>query len=170
LPIEFAVLDRPAFWLPQVSHVFHGRDIFAPVAAHLARGVPFFELGTAFTDPVVLDFPEPQRGNAGWRGQVIYIDHFGNIAANIRVENLGPALLHKESVVVHIGSMHVHGLVNAFGDRLSGDVIALLGSTGNLIVSVVNGDAAATLRVKVGDTVEVSVDPVGPQLDGKARP
>ena len=68
-----------------VSHVFHGRDIFSPVAAHLANGVSLPDLGTEFADPVRLQLPQPQRISNGWRGEIIHVDHFGNLASNIRV-------------------------------------------------------------------------------------
>ena len=151
---EFVHLDKPGYWLPQVSHVFHGRDIFAPCAAHLARGVPLRELGTLIHDPVRLEVPKPERTSTGWRGEVIHIDHFGNAASNIRVEHLDEALDKKASFTVKICGTEIHGLVNTFGERAPGELIALFGSTGNLIVSVVNGSAASRLGVKVGDTFE----------------
>jgi len=167
---EFTALDRPAYWLPDVSHVFHGRDIFAPVAAHLARGVSLSDLGTIITNPVLLDLPRPRHGTAGWQGEVIHIDHFGNVASNILATDLGQALQQKESLLVRLGSVQVHGLVNTFGERNSGEVIALLGSTGNLIVSVVNGDAAAVLGVRVGDGIEVSAEPAGRPFSAAEAP
>jgi S-adenosylmethionine hydrolase len=91
----------------------------------------------------------------GWRGEVIHIDHFGNIGSNIRVENLGEAMKHKEDILVHIKGSDIKGLVNTFGDRPIGELIALLGSTGNLAISVVNGSAVHRLDAKIGDTVEV---------------
>jgi S-adenosylmethionine hydrolase len=76
------------------------------------------------------------------------------LASNIRVENLAQALTHMESHRRLAGYRH-SGMVNTFGERQPGELVALLGSTGNLIVSVVNGSAAAWLDVKVGDTIEV---------------
>ncbi|MDP3185042.1 MAG: SAM-dependent chlorinase/fluorinase, partial [Anaerolineales bacterium] len=108
-------------------------------------------------DPVKLALPKPQRTENGWRGEVIHVDHFGNVAANIRVEHLGSELSHKERIVVRVGGVEIRGLVNTFGERPIGELIALFGSTGNLIVSVVNGSAAARLNAKVGDTVEVYI-------------
>jgi S-adenosylmethionine hydrolase len=150
-PVAVYHLDNPAYWLPEVSNVFHGRDIFSPAAAHLARGVDLPALGTPIADPVRLELPAPQRQGAVWKGQVIHIDHFGNIATNIRREHLaepGP-------LSVRLCGTEVLGLVRTFGDRQPGELVALYGSTGNLIVSVVNGDAAGRLRAKRGDPVEV---------------
>ena len=153
-PGEFVELQDPKYRLPVVSHVFHGRDIFAPAAGHLACGVPLASFGRAFADPVTIDLPKPVRTAQGLRGEVIHIDHFGNIASNIRVEDLAEALAHKEKITVLLGQTRVDGLVDTFGERPQGHLIALLGSTGNLIVSVVNGNAAQKLGARVGDPVE----------------
>jgi S-adenosylmethionine hydrolase len=153
-PCAFVQLDRTEYWLSDVSYVFHGRDIFSPVAAHLANLVPLLNLGTPFNDPVRLQLPQPQRSANGWLGEVIHIDHFGNIASNIRVENLGDALQNKDIIAVKLNGVEIKGMVNTFGEREEGSVVALLGSTGNLIVSVVNGNAAVKLNVKIGDRIE----------------
>ena len=156
-PHEFVVLDEPKYWLPKVSFVFHGRDVFSPAAAHLAAGIPLSSLGTKFTNPVLLSFPKPVRNEKGWRGEVIHVDHFGNVASNIRAENLGDALQTKERIIVRLREVEIRGLANTFGERPEGEIVALLGSTGNLIVSVVNGNASARLGVKVGDVLEAIV-------------
>jgi len=153
-PCKFVQLDRMKYWLSDVSYVFHGRDIFSPVAAHLANGISLTDLGTEFTDPVRLELPQPQRTGHGWRGEIIHIDHFGNVASNIRIEDLGAAIQHKEAIKVALNGIEIQGMVNTFGERREGEVVALLGSTGNLIVSVVNGNAALKLHVKVGDRID----------------
>ncbi len=152
---EFFELNNPKYWLPSVSHVFHGRDVFAPSAAHLADGIPLEELGTRIEDPVLLDLPQPAREADGWRAEVIHIDHFGNIASNLRVEHLGSSLEHKENFVVRLGMVEIRGLVDTFGQRPVGEVVALMGSTGNLIISVVNGSAVARLGSRIGDPIYV---------------
>ena len=154
---EFVELDRNKYWLPNVSFVFHGRDIFSPVAAHIANGLPLSELGRPFTDPVQLELPKPEKTNGGWRGEVIQIDHFGNISSNIRAEHIGEAINQKEKILVQLNGMEIKGLVDTFGERPVGELIALLGSTGNLGISVVNGNAAAKLGVKPGDEVLVTL-------------
>ena len=150
----FVELKEKEYWLPTVSYVFHGRDIFSPVAAHLANGVSLHELGTSFSDPVRLELPKPQPTDHGWRGEVTHIDHFGNLSTSIRAEHLGGALQQKEKIVVRLNGSEINGMVNTFGERPVGELIALMGSTGNLAVSVVNGNAADRLGTKVGDAVE----------------
>ncbi|MGA7194780.1 MAG: SAM-dependent chlorinase/fluorinase [Anaerolineales bacterium] len=154
---KFVQLDQTKYWLSTVSYVFHGRDIFSPVAAHLANGVSLPDLGTEFADPVRLQLPQPQRISNGWRGEIIHVDHFGNLASNIRVENLGDAIQNKDKIIVKLNGIEIKGMVNTFGERTEGEVVALLGSTGNLIVSMVNGNAAANLGFKVGDGIEAIV-------------
>jgi len=153
-PVEIVHLDKPQYWLNEISHVFHGRDVFAPIAAYLASGVPLHVLGTPIHDPVKLALPKPQRTENGWRGEVIHIDHFGNVASNIRSEHLQQAQAEKSGIMVRACGAEIHGLVDTFGERPAGELVALLGSTGNLIVSVVNGSAAARLNAKVGDTFD----------------
>ncbi|HEX2979101.1 MAG TPA: SAM-dependent chlorinase/fluorinase, partial [Anaerolineaceae bacterium] len=87
-PVDIVHLDRPEYWLKEVSYVFHGRDIFAPVAAHLANGVPLARLGSPIHDPLRLDIPHPTRTPTGWDAQIIYIDSFGNLVTNLRREDL----------------------------------------------------------------------------------
>lgn len=151
---EFVRLDNPKYRLPDVSHVFHGRDIFAPAAGHLAAGVPLSSLGPSFNDPIRLDLPKPRRTPQGLMGEVIHIDHFGNIASNIRVEHLSEHLSARQQVAVRLRGAEIHGLVDTFGERPVGELVALFGSTGNLIVSVVNGSAAQRLGAQVGDPFE----------------
>lgn len=161
---EFHELNNSKYWLPEVSHVFHGRDIFAPSAAHLAAGVPLEALGPRIEDPILLDLPQPNRIQAGWRGEIIHIDHFGNLASNIRIEHLAAAFKDKGRIAVRLGQTKVLGMVDTFGERPVGEVVALLGSTGNLIISVVNGSAAEQLGARVGDAIEVDMpaDVAGP--------
>src|SRR6266498_2742873 len=114
---EFTELNRTQYWLQNISHVFHGRDIFSPIAAHLANGVPLSELGSPFNDVIRLELPKPEKTNHGWRGEVIHIDHFGNISTNIRIENLGDAINEKENISVHLNGIEIKGMVNTFGEQ-----------------------------------------------------
>jgi S-adenosylmethionine hydrolase len=152
-PATFIHLDKRQYWLPNISNVFHGRDIFAPAGGHLAAGVPLEELGSRIQDPIRLSIPNPEQTQQGWRGQVIHIDHFGNISTNILYNHLGDA----PDAEVQLRGTVIHGLVKTFGERPAGDLVALYGSSGNLIVSVVNGSAAGRLDAQVGDPVQVKL-------------
>ena len=153
-PVEIVHTHKSEYWLAEVSHVFHGRDVFSPIAAHLASGVTLQELGTRIDDPVRLSLPRPQQTLFGWQGEIIHIDHFGNISTNVLKENLGEP----DSIQVRLCGVNIDGMVRTFGERAPGELVALYGSTGYLIVSVVNGNAAQRLNAAVGDTVEVVVN------------
>src|SRR5579859_3264691 len=152
-PVEVVKLDQPRYWRPEISHVFHGRDIFAPVAAHWALGVPLTELGSIISDPITFPLAPPERTPTGLRGEIVHLDHFGNIATNIRADDL--AGWETVAVQVHVRGATVHGLVATFGERAPVELIALINSAGELGVAVVNGSAARQLQAQVGDPVEV---------------
>lgn len=150
--IQIVLLNKSEYWLPEISRVFHGRDIFSPCAAHLALGVPLTDLGALIDDPIRLDYPRPESiPGDGLCGQVIEIDTFGNCSTNIESTQLLPL----GDVYVRVADQQIDGLVNTFGDRPKGALIALYGTSHDLMISIVNGDAARTLNISVGDFVEV---------------
>ncbi len=150
--IRVVHLDQSKYWLPEISKVFHGRDIFAPCAAHLAMGIALEDLGTPILDPIRLQIPHPESiHGGGWRGQVIEIDTFGNLSTNIDQSHLLPLA----EVFIQIAGRRIERLVNTFGDSPKGTLIALYGTAHDLMISIVNGDAAHTLNVSVGDVVDV---------------
>jgi S-adenosylmethionine hydrolase len=159
--VQAVQLDRPRFWLPQVSHSFHGRDIFAPVAAHLANGVALDELGSRLAEVVRLTIPRPTPlsgplaapGRLGWRGQVIHVDSFGNLATNFTRQHVSGAGTGKPCL--RIAGQEICGLANTFGEGQPGDLIAMLDSAGQVSVCEVNGSAARRLNVAAGEPVEI---------------
>ena len=151
---QFVHLDQSEFWLPEVTHVFHGRDIFAPVAAHLANRIPLSSLGSAISDPLRLILPKPYRIPGGWHGQVIHIDHFGNLSTNLNANQLKST----KEVIIKINQEKIVGLVSTFGESPPGTLIALLDSSGSLAISVVNGNAAQLLNANIDDPLEVFTD------------
>lgn len=152
-PVEFVHLNRPRYWLPNVSHIFHGRDVFAAAAGHLAAGVPLAELGDPVDDPILMDIPTPERTAQGWRGAVVHIDAFGNLSINLSLRQMQGAYIR----TVKIGETQIDGLVRTFGEKEPGELVALFDSSGKLCISVVNGSAAARLGSQTGDAVEVTL-------------
>jgi S-adenosylmethionine hydrolase len=154
-PLAAYSLDNPRYWLHPVSRTFHGRDIFAPVAAHLSLGVTPEVLGRPVKELVWLAAPQPEtRGNVT-HGEVVYADHFGNLVTNI------PAgALDKEGEIrIEVKGRRIAGLVQTFGQEESGPAGALLvlaGSHGYLEVAVRDGSAALTLGAGVGEPVRVT--------------
>jgi S-adenosylmethionine hydrolase len=145
--VRFVKLDQPKYWLSEVSNVFHGRDIFSPVAAHLANGVVLGDLGSPIDDPRLLQIPEPERTANGWRGQIVIVDNFGNLSSNLRHAHLAGL----DDVTVEIAGQSIHGLLQTFGEGQPGELVALFGEADDLAVCVVNGDAARRLNVRVGE-------------------
>lgn len=149
--IEIVHLDQPRFWLREVSNVFHGRDIFAPVAAHLASGIAPREMGTLIQDPVRLHLPVPQKTARGWRGEVIGIDHFGNLSTNLtRAQVQGI-----QNPRIRVAGREIRGLARTFGDGAPGTLLALIDSDDHMAVAVSNGSAARDLNAAPGDLVEI---------------
>jgi S-adenosylmethionine hydrolase len=151
--VEFIHLDKPGFWLPNVSRTFHGRDIFAPVAAHLAQGVTFSDLGTPFNDPTLLDLPKPIRTLNGWTSHVTIIDTFGNVTTDLPAKQI----INLSEVVITLRGKTISGLTESYGWSKKGDLIALVDSEGFIEIAVVNGSAARELGVEVGDLVEITL-------------
>ena len=149
--MEFVHLDNPKYWLPKVSNTFHGRDIFAPTGAHLAAGVPLRELGTPITDPIRLDMPRPEKTETGWLAHVTIIDIFGNLTTDLPAE----ALKGRYDVLIRIRDREINGIIESYGHREVGDLVAVVDSEYYIEIAVVNGSAAKTLGAQVGDVVEV---------------
>jgi S-adenosylmethionine hydrolase len=148
-------LDVPDYWLPAVSTTFHGRDIFAPCAAHAARGVAPEKLGTAIPIDSLVRLPNLQAtaGTGVVRGQVMHIDRFGNVITNIPASML-VELGAGRGVVVRVGGQSIAGLATTYTDVEVGAMAALISSGGSLEISVRNGDASRRLGCRAGDWVE----------------
>ena len=140
------------YWLPQVSSVFHGRDIFAPVAAHLSLGVALDQLGPRIEDLVTLPPPHLERLPEKIVGQVMHIDHFGNVLTNIPaadLESLGDA------PTIQVGLWQLVGISSAFAEGEYGKPIAYVDSSGHLALALVDGSAHERLGCQIGELVEV---------------
>jgi len=144
-------LSNPALQRSVVSATFHGRDILAPAAAHLLRGGDPAELGPPRTRFITLRNFEPSPAEQGFVGEVIFRDAFGNLITNINADHLADAP--PGSWAIEIAGERIEGIVRAYGDRPSGTLIALVGSSGWVEVAVVNGDAARQLTAGAGTTV-----------------
>jgi S-adenosyl-L-methionine hydrolase (adenosine-forming) len=153
-PIEVVHLNNPDYWLPEVSNTFHGRDIFAPTGAHLARGVSLNVLGDPITDPVRLPFSRPKKTDQGWEAHITIIDVFGNLTTDLPASAISDA----KAVTFELRGHVIDGLVRSYGHRETGELIALVDSENYIEISVVNGNAAETIGVQIGDTVEVFIN------------
>ena len=142
------VLNRDEYWLKPVSNTFHGRDIFAPVAAHLASGVQPEDLGNAVSYVTCLNISRPLAQEDAVQGRVIYVDRFGNL-----VSNLGPSDISDKGAIVEIESTRIRGLSRSYAGGEG--PVAVFGSHGYLEVAVSEGSAAQRLAAGVGTRVRV---------------
>lgn len=148
-------LENEKYFLRPVSRTFHGRDIFAPVAAHLARGVSIHKLGSEQKKVVRLRWPEPRETLEGIEGEIVYVDRFGNAITNIE----SAWLRSDENIEVLAGRKRLCAMRPFYQSAPSGEAVAVPGSSGFLEIAV-NGDSAAEkLRLKTG--VRVNVKSVG---------
>lgn len=131
-----------------VSATFHGRDVFAPAAAHLALGNPIDDLGSSIADAVMLDLPLPARHGDRVHGVVVHVDRFGNLITNIDAGAVhGPARVIISGVACR--------LARTYAEAERGALIAVVGSRGLLEVAVRDGSAAARLNVRRGEAAVV---------------
>ena len=138
--------------LPIVSRTFHGRDLFAPAAAHLAIGVDPARFGPAVSDPVQLAWPEVRAVAGAVAGAVVHTDRFGNLITSIHARSIAPL---DADVLIRVGGRDVP-LVGTYGDLPVGRPGALVGSAGRLEIAVREGSAAAVLRARRGTPIVVS--------------
>jgi S-adenosyl-L-methionine hydrolase (adenosine-forming) len=149
----YEITDRNLFPGP-VSRTFHGRDIFAPVAAHLARGTQVESVGPSIVDFIKRPFPAPRRQGGRMFGTVLRIDKFGNIITNLRLKDLGPEFS------VRVGGVAVTKLRRSFSEGGPGEFFAIEGSAGFIELALNQGSAAGRLKVERGDEIEVETKPV----------
>jgi S-adenosylmethionine hydrolase len=135
-----------------VSHTFHGRDIFAPAAAHLARGVEAASLGPTVTDPIRLAWPEVRVSQGRVGGAVVHVDRFGNLVTSIHADAIAAL---GTGVAIRVAGKSLP-LVRTYGDLGRGNPGALVGSTNRLEIAVNAGSAARALRAGRGTPVVVS--------------
>ena len=155
--IEVVHITNPRFWRSPVSPTFHGRDIFAPVAAALSLGFSPIEFGEPLTSVEVLPVPRPgKRPDGSLTGHVIHIDNFGNLITDIGSDDLPPA---EKVDTVDVSNRLISGLVHTYSE--GSGLIALIGSSGYLELSLKGGSAASLLDAKIGDEVRLKLQPEG---------
>ena len=144
------------YFLPAVSRTFHGRDVFAPVAAHLARGTPPARFGKLIEDHLRVQFAAPERtGHRVWCGTVLKVDRFGNLITNFHVQDFPTVRTRPRILVAGVGK--VERLVENYAEGGAGEVVMIEGSSGYLEVAVNQGSASKLLGCGVGSPMELSI-------------
>ncbi len=153
---ELRVIQNEALFRSRISATFHGRDILAPVAGHLARGLTLDHVGPMIDQLELLNLEPSQRlADGSLQGQVLYVDHFGNLISNISEEELIRHGGADPRMNVHVGPLRIGPLRRTYGDVSVGEIVAIIGSTGMLEVAINQGDAAESLRAEPGTVVVV---------------
>lgn len=152
--VRIVHLTNAEYFLAMPSHTFHGRDVFAPVAAHLSLGRASDQFGPAVPTMERLTLSGVECSETGLTGSVIYIDHFGNLITNISEADLRP--FSKEDLLVSIEAVRIHGVVATYAAVEIGVSAALINSWGMLEIAVRNGSAARRFGVLLGQPVHLT--------------
>lgn len=151
---EAVRLNNEQYWFKKRSNTFHGRDIFAPVAAHLSQGVELPELGESLNELKTYRWASPIADKDGLQGWIIHIDKFGNLITNIS-KSLIEDVIGEQAVRVYVGNMILDELVATFGSVPEGEPAAYIGSSGMLEVGINKGNAAEMMSVKKGAQISL---------------
>jgi S-adenosyl-L-methionine hydrolase (adenosine-forming) len=142
-------INNRSLFLNAISQTFHGRDIFAPVAAHLALGIPIESVGPRIVDFVKKSLPKPRPQGDKLLGTVLRIDKFGNIITNLKRSQLG------SDFAIRVAGLSITRLCTSFSEAEPGEFFAVEGSTGYIEVALNQGSAAARLNVALGAEIEL---------------
>lgn len=147
-------LNNSTYWREGVSKTFHGRDIFAPVAAHISNGVELKDIGEPIDELVTYHWAVPIADKDGLQGWVVHIDRFGNLVTNISEELIDDHLKRK-NVKIYVGNTMLNKIVTTFGDVEEGEPAAFIGSSGMLEIGINKGNAGRMLSVDKGAQISI---------------
>lgn len=149
-------ITNDEYFLQPVSRTFHGRDVFAPVAAHLASGVLAARFGKTIEDYVKLTIDKPTRmGKRIWTGTILKVDRFGNLITNLHIDEFPD--VRTRSFELNAGLQQISRLATTFGECVPGELFVVVGSSGYLEVAANQGSAAKMLGVRAGSPVELTI-------------
>ena len=156
-PVEAVCLDREEYHRTPVSRTFHGRDIFAPAAGHLARGVAIGKLGSTLDELTRMQMPGPiARGNH-LQLHVLAIDRYGNIITDLTREAFESwrGGTPPQRIGIRLRGAEIHGLATTYGDVPGAQPVAYFGSTDRLEIAVSQGSASAVFQLDIGEIIQV---------------
>jgi S-adenosylmethionine hydrolase len=137
-----------------VSQTFHGRDVFAPVAAHVAGGLAPSKVGATIDNYLRLTTEKPSRtARRGWTGLILHVDHFGNVVTNISLQDFPQ--IERQAFEIAVGFRIVEKLVRSYAEMTTGELFAIVGSSGYLEISANQDSAARILGCETGAPVEL---------------
>jgi len=158
---DFTVYEitNKKYMLDSVSNTFHGRDVFAPVAAYIAKGISFEDIGNRINDYVDLNFGQGKVTDNIVIGKIIYIDRFGNLITNIAGDLLLKRLDYNKKIKISIGKKRIEiPFAKSYGFVKKGELLATIGSSNFLEIGINQGNVAKKLTVKPNDEVQIRFD------------
>lgn len=149
-------ITNERYFLQPVSRTFHGRDVFSPVAGHLATGIAPAQFGRRIEDYIRATFDQPrQTDKHAWTGAILKTDHFGNLATNFHVDDFRSVQTH--AFALHVGPRIITRLALTYSECAPGELFVVVGSSGYLEVAASEGSAAKTLGCGPGSPVELTL-------------
>jgi len=151
-------LCNKKYFLPEISFTFHGRDVFAPAAAWIAKGTPLSKMGRKIDDPQLLELPQPEVKKNAITGEIIHIDHFGNCISNISSELLNATFQLNAALTLKIGKTRIHDFSSHYSQCKKGDIGCLINSCGKVEIFCRDGNAASKLKCRPGTSLTIKND------------
>lgn len=160
-PKTIISITNSKYWMDKVSHTFQGRDIFSPVAAHLAAGVDLFDLGNRMDDPVMLPEMKPILYKDAIQCHIEYIDRFGNLITTcsdeVYAEWVDQFNINAKQLQIHIGNNGIDGISSSYSEKNAGEMLAVFDGYNRLEISVNRGSAQQMTGLHYGDEVKITV-------------
>jgi S-adenosyl-L-methionine hydrolase (adenosine-forming) len=150
-------LNNPKYFLKNISNTFHGRDLFAPVAAWIATGIAASKMGPRVLKPTRLELPEAIQKSKSIKGEIIYIDRFGNATTNISAELIGETFASSDTIELRIGKNKINGLVTGYYQVNPGQAGVILNSWDQVEIFCRDSSAEEKLKLKTGQSVTLKL-------------
>jgi S-adenosyl-L-methionine hydrolase (adenosine-forming) len=150
-------LNNSKYFMKIISNTFHGRDLFAPVAAWIATGIAASKMGPRVLKPTRLELPEATQKNKSIKGEIIYIDRFGNATTNISAELMSETFASSDTIELKIGKNKIDGLVTGYYQVKPGQTGAILNSWDQVEIFCRDSSAENKLKLKTGQIVTLKV-------------
>jgi len=154
--VKIIHLTESRYFLDHITYTFHGREVFAPVAAHLSLGVDVERMGPALKDPVQSNLPKPKKREGTLYGQVIRMDNFGNLITNIHHKEL-QAFLKSSQPIIEVGKLFIKKLNQIYSNASEGEPLALINSSNCLEIAVNLGRASEYIGIDSGEIIGAQV-------------
>ena len=142
-------LNRSEYFAERVSNTFHGRDIFAPVAAHISKGIWLEEFGPVIHDAVILNYPKPIESGDSIAGEIIHIDRFGNLITNLTRDRL------PEKFRIELGGHIISKHGGSYSEAARGEIITIVGSSEYIEIAANLASAEQLTNAKVGQSIRL---------------